>query len=98
MQLMPTTAKWLGVSNRCNLDQNIAGGMRYLAWLMQRFPSDLRLVVAVYYSGEDRISRRGLSYRNSDVVAYVSAIRTTYLREARIERENKNRAEKRDVR
>jgi soluble lytic murein transglycosylase-like protein len=98
MQLMPTTAKRLGVINRCNLDQNIAGGVRYLAWLMQQFPNDLRLVAAAFYAGEEMISRRGLSYRNSDVVAYVSAIRTTYLREARIERENKNSTRKRVVR
>jgi soluble lytic murein transglycosylase-like protein len=98
MQLMPATAKGLGVVDRCNIDQNIAGGVRYLAWLMRRFPNDLRLVAAAYYAGEDSIGRRGLSYRNSDVVAYVSTIRTTYLREAGIEPESKNTTEKRDVR
>jgi soluble lytic murein transglycosylase-like protein len=98
MQLMPATARRLGVTNRCDLDQNIAGGVRYLAWLMRRFPNDLRLVAAAYYVGEDRIARRGLLYRNFDVVAYVSTIRTTYLREAGIAPESKNTPEKRDVR
>ncbi|HTC48478.1 MAG TPA: lytic transglycosylase domain-containing protein [Candidatus Aquilonibacter sp.] len=42
MQLMPATAKRLGVTDRCNLDQNVYGGVRYLAWLMQRFHNDLR--------------------------------------------------------
>jgi soluble lytic murein transglycosylase len=86
MQLMPATAKRLGVTDRCNLDQNVPGGVRYLAWLMQRFHSDLRLVAAAYYVGEDRVGKRGLSYANSNVVAYVSRIRTTYIREAKIER------------
>ena len=98
MQLMPATAKRLGVTDRCNLDQNIYGGVRYLAWLMQRFHNDLRLVAGAYYVGEDTISRRGLDYRNSEVVSYVSTIRTTYLREAGMETESTNTAQKRDVR
>jgi soluble lytic murein transglycosylase len=81
MQLMPATAKRLGVTDRCNLDHNVSGGVRYLAWLMRRFHNDLRLVAAAYYVGEDTIGRRGLAYRNLDVVTYVRAIRTTYFRE-----------------
>jgi soluble lytic murein transglycosylase-like protein len=98
MQLMPATAKRLGVTDRCNLDHNVSGGVRYLAWLMRRFHNDLRLVAAAYYVGEDTISRRGLAYRNSGVVAYVRAIRTTYLREAGMEPESTDTAQKRDVR
>jgi soluble lytic murein transglycosylase-like protein len=98
MQLIPTTAKGLGVSDRCNLDQNVSGGVRYLAWLMRRFHNDLRLVAAAYYVGEDRVGKRGLAYRNPDVLAYVSTIRTTYLRESGIESERKNTTAKRDVR
>ena len=33
MQLMPETARWLGVTDRCNVRQNIWGGVRYLAYL-----------------------------------------------------------------
>jgi soluble lytic murein transglycosylase-like protein len=98
MQLMPATAKRLGVVDRCNLEQNVSGGVRYLAWLMRQFHNDLRLVAAAYYVGEKTISRRGLGYRNSDVVAYITAIRTTYLRDAEIAPEGKNTIEKRDVR
>jgi len=98
MQLMPATAKRLGVADRCNLDQNVSGGVRYLAWLMRQFHNDLRLVAAAYYTGEDKIGRRGLAYRNPDVITYVSAIRTTYLREAGIEPKSTNTAQKRDVR
>ena len=98
MQLMPATAKRLGVTDRCNLDQNVSGGVRYLAWLMRRFHNDLRLVAGAYYVGEGTIGRRGLAYRNSDVLAYVSTIRTTYLREVGIEPEGENTIAKRDVR
>lgn len=79
MQLMPATAQRLGVHDRCNIDQNISGGVRHLAGLIQRFRGDFRLAMAAYYAGEDIVGRRGLAYRNPDVVAYVARIRTTYL-------------------
>jgi len=82
MQLMPTTARRLGVRDSCNIDQNISGGVRYLAWLMRLFHNDLRLVAAGYYAGEDIVARRGLSYHNRDVVSYVARIRATYVFEA----------------
>ena len=81
MQLMPATARRLGVRDSCNINQNISGGVRYLAWLMRLFHNDLRLVAAGYYAGEDIVAR-GLSYHNADVVAYVARIRATYVLQA----------------
>lgn len=78
MQLMPETAARLRVRNRCNLQENISGGIRYQAWLMQKFHGDLRLVAAAYFAGEARIEQRGLNYRNPDVIAYVAAIRERF--------------------
>ena len=75
MQLMPQTAVRLGVRNRCNLEQNISGGIRYLAWLMNKFHGELRLVAAAYYAGERVVEARGLAYANRDVVLYVASIR-----------------------
>jgi len=98
MQLMPITAQRLGVRDRCSVDQNISGGVRYLAWLMQKFHNDLRLVAAAYYAGEDVIGRRDLGYRNPDVIAYVARIRTTYLRQAGIKPRTTNTSSERDVR
>jgi len=98
MQLMPATARRLGVGNRCNIDQNISGGVRYLAWLMQQFHNDLRLVAAAYYAGEGVIGKRDLAYRNPDVVSYVARIRTTYLRETGIKPRTTNTSSERDVR
>jgi soluble lytic murein transglycosylase-like protein len=75
MQLMPSTAARLGVRDRCNVNENVSGGVHYLAWLMHRFQGDLRLVAASYIAGEDVVSRRGLAYRKPEVVTYVSRIR-----------------------
>lgn len=75
MQLMPATAARLNVRDRCNIQQNVSGGVRYLAWLRAKFHGDLRLVAAAYYAGEHAIEGRELKYSNPDVVAYVASIR-----------------------
>jgi soluble lytic murein transglycosylase-like protein len=81
MQLMPDTARKFHVQNSCQLNQNVSGGVRYLAWLMNKFNGDIRLVAAAYYAGERAIERRGLKYSNSDVVTYVMSIRERFERE-----------------
>ena len=81
MQLMPQTAWKLGVRNRCDVRQNISGGVRYLAWLINKFHGDLRLATAAYYAGEQVIERHGLGYHNPDVVAYVYSVHGIYERQ-----------------
>jgi soluble lytic murein transglycosylase-like protein len=98
MQLMPMTAQRLRVRDRCSIDQNVSGGVRYLAWLIQKFHGDLRLASAAYYAGENIVSRRGLAYRNPNVVAYVSRMRATYLRFAQEKTEILEPTQKRDIR
>src|SRR6476646_11109924 len=60
MQLMPATAARLNVRSRCDINQNVSGGVRYLAWLMNKFHGDLRLAAAAYYAGERVIAAHGL--------------------------------------
>ena len=74
MQLMPQTALRFGVRNRYRPDENIRGGVAYLAWLNRKFGGDLRLVTAAYYVGEDPISRRKLDYSSEDVQSYVKRV------------------------
>lgn len=78
MQLMPSTAVRFGVRNRFRVDQNIKGGVAYLAWLNRQFNGDLRLITAAYYAGELPIYSRGLAYANKDVYAYVSRVAARY--------------------
>src|SRR5438067_6762295 len=72
MQLMPATAMTFGVTNRFDIEQNIRGGVAYLARLLKLFDGDLRLVAAAYLTGENRILPAGLSYSNAEVYRYVS--------------------------
>ena len=74
MQLMPETAARFGVQNRYRLDENIKGGVAYLAWLIRLFRGDFRLAIAAYYVGERPILRRQLDYSSIDVHGYVSRV------------------------
>jgi soluble lytic murein transglycosylase-like protein len=78
MQLMPQTAIGFGVHNRFRVNENVQGGVAYLAWLRQRFGGDLRLVTAAYYVGEEPISARGLAYSSLDVEGYVMRVARRY--------------------
>jgi soluble lytic murein transglycosylase-like protein len=80
MQLMPQTAARFGVQNRFRGDENIRGGVAYLAWLSSRFQGDLRLVTAAYYVGEVAISSRGLEFASRDVHDYVERVARRYRR------------------
>jgi len=84
MQLMPATAAMFGVSNRFDTEQNIRGGVAYLARLLRLFDGDLRLVAAAYLTGERRILSAGLRYSNAEVYQYVSKVARLY-RKKRLE-------------
>ena len=85
MQLMPETGRRLGVQDRCDLQQNISGGVRHLAYLMAKFHGDLRLVAAAYYAGERVVEAKGLRYSNPDVVAYVTRLRERFERQKQLQ-------------
>ena len=55
MQLMPDTAARFGVSDSLLPEQNIAGGVKYLDWLMREFAGDPILVLAGYNAGEGSV-------------------------------------------
>ncbi len=57
MQLMPPTARRFGVVNAFDPEQNIRGGVEYLAWLLKRFNGDLTLAAAGYNAGEGAVDR-----------------------------------------
>ncbi|WP_282096289.1 lytic transglycosylase domain-containing protein [Epibacterium ulvae] len=55
MQLTPETAERFGVKDVFDPAQNIAGGIAYLSWLMERFNGDPVLVLAAYNAGAGAI-------------------------------------------
>ncbi len=59
MQLMPETADDLDVTNPFDPEENIQGGVRYLKHLMEFFDGDVRLALAAYNAGKQRIIKYG---------------------------------------
>lgn len=80
MQLMPATAYRFRVRNRFLIQENIRGGVAYLALLERDFHGDLRLVAAGYFAGEDRIERRKLACSSHQVYQYVRRVAAVYNR------------------
>lgn len=59
MQLMPETAKDMGVRDTSNPVQNIQGGVKYLAYLLQTFNGNETLAAAAYNAGPSAVTRHG---------------------------------------
>jgi soluble lytic murein transglycosylase-like protein len=77
-QLMPATAKDLGVEDRFDPSANLAGGAEYLARQLLRF-GDLRLALAAYNAGPDRVARLGRIPNYPETQAYVTSVVDCYL-------------------
>jgi soluble lytic murein transglycosylase-like protein len=83
MQLMPDTARFLGVQNPYEPGQNIRGGVAYLAQLLIRYEGDLKLSLAAYNAGPEAVDRySGVPpYRETiDYVKRVLKLRDQYRR------------------
>lgn len=59
MQLMPRTARALGVKNAFNPAHNINGGVKYLRQLLDTFDDNIKFALAAYNAGSSRVKRHG---------------------------------------
>jgi soluble lytic murein transglycosylase-like protein len=57
MQLMPETAAGMGVTDPFDVEQNIAGGVKYLKLCLNRFNNDVSLALAAYNAGPENVSK-----------------------------------------
>lgn len=80
MQLMPATARELGVADPRHPRENIYGGARYLAEMMVRFRNDLTLATAAYNAGPHAVQKYAGVPPFAETRVYVQRVRILHQR------------------
>jgi len=77
MQLMPGTARDLGVTDAYDPEQNVMGGTRYLKGLLERYDGDVRKALAAYNWGAGNLER-STGYLPEETRNYIARIMEDY--------------------
>jgi soluble lytic murein transglycosylase-like protein len=78
MQLMPATARFLGIANIFDPHENVFGAARYLRTLLDTFHGDLDLTLAAYNAGPGAVLRYKGVPPYPETQAYVKYVRARY--------------------
>lgn len=78
MQLMPATARQFGVEKIFDAEQNIRGGIAYLAYLLDLYGNNFEKVLAAYNAGEGAVAKYDGMPPYEETQTYVRRAMTVY--------------------
>jgi soluble lytic murein transglycosylase-like protein len=76
MQIIPSTADFIGAGDLFNPADNIAAGTKYLRYLYDRFNGDQKMVLAAYNAGEGNVEKFGGIPPFPETINYLQRVNT----------------------